>query len=330
MDFSFRNKVVGIDMGSYSLKTVQLLKREQDYQLVSCSYYQLANNGDKEEELVAGLQKIVSQQKLRRAKIVLGINQPAVVIRQLTFPIMTDEELSEAIPWEIKRVVPYDLDETELDFQIMNKNTASARMEVLVVLIPKTLLEEYNTIIEKVALRTQINDVNPLALMNAFFLNYQLKPKEVVILLDIGASFTILNIYQEEGMYLVRNIPIAGNSFTHLLQRELKLSYEDAERIKRVSEKITIIQPALEKLIFEIRKTVTFYKNQTVVNGINYIILTGGSAALPGLREHLANELTTPVTLFDPFEHIKKSKKEKTLGIAQATQWATAVGLASR
>jgi type IV pilus assembly protein PilM len=186
-------------------------------------------------------------------------------------------------------------------------------------------------------------DVDTFALQNCYELNYQPIAGEVVALLNIGASTMNINIMNGVRSVFARDASVGGSQYTSLLQKELGLTFEQAEAVKRgypLPEGIEPrpIQPIIETvsdiLALEIRKTMDFYRATAAEaeKTIQKILIAGGSSKLPGLPDYLGKRFEIPVELFDPFRQIEVDERKFDPDYMKeiVPDMAIAVGLALR
>jgi len=272
-----------------------------------------------------------------RAKVITSIGGVSTAVRQIELPKMTPKELSSSINLWARSYIPFDIKEVQLDYQILGFDRSSRKIRLILVAVIRDYISQHIELLREAEIDPFLVDINPLAVMNAFLFNEELGHDACIVLLDIGDRNTTMCIYSETGQYFVRNLMISGNDFTRDIQRKLALSYVDAERYKRgegppsrtesSGEPISLIRPSLDALIKEVRRSLTFYENQTRTRGFNQIFLTGGSAQMTGLAQYMGADLGIPVTVFDPF------KKIETKGVSlsgHSGQFTLAVGLALR
>jgi type IV pilus assembly protein PilM len=333
-------KTLGLDIGSHSVKCVQLERRGAGvYRLLSIGACEIAPEGidlevDPRQMTISAIRKAIEGINLRKTAIITAIGGVSTAIRQIELPYMTEKELASAIKWEARNYIPFDVNDVELDYQIINTSKASNTLDIILVSVIKDFVRYHIELLREIPIEPQIIDVNPLALVNAVTFNEEIERDEFVVLMDIGDKNTTLSIYGEDGQYFVRNIMISGNDFTDDIMRGNGLSYEDAEKFKRSQDEIGLIEtikPSLDNLVREVRRSLTFYENQTKIRGFSTIILTGGSASLKGLDDHLSAELGLPVRVLNPFRKINVGQASLLAPFENdACKLALAVGLAIR
>lgn len=335
--FSLGRSLVGLDLGAHAIKMIEVEHKGGVCNLLSFAFIetlppeQYATQDEYTDEVLQGTKRALSFTKQGRARVLVAAGGPKVTVRQLTIPYMSEEEFESSIKWEAKKYMPYNEDDMELDYQILNGDPESAKMDVLLAAAPREQIKQNLWILKQAQVRPIATDVNPLAVLNAYIFSGWYKAGERVIILDIGAQTTYLNVYREPGEYFVRSIPVAGEQFTTEINRQIRGGYLEAEWFKRQADVISFITDPLQKMVTEIRRTLTFYRNQTGVKEFDRLVVTGGGANLKGLVEYLDNELKIEVSIFDPLRLLRISDPlaVKTLK-PFASQLATAIGLVVR
>ena len=193
---------------------------------------------------------------------------------------------------------------------------------------------------EHLALSLTSERVDALALQNCYEYNYQPAPGQVVALLNLGASVMNINIVKGTTPLFPRDVSVGGHQYTDSLQKELDLSFEDAEALKlgrkvgTVSEdaKQPILQQVTEIIVLEIQKTFDFFRASAAGEHIEKIYLAGGSSKVPGLVEALRQEFSMPVELLNPFQRVVPPTEGLGAELVEQNpgQMAVAVGLALR
>ena len=213
-------------------------------------------------------------------------------------------------------------------------------MDVLLVAAKKEKIGDYTSVITRAGRTPVVVDVDAFALQNAFEANYGFEASRVVVLLNAGASAININIVQGDQSIFTRDISIGGNAYTEAVQKELGLSFEAAEQLKRgvpvdgstIDEARPVLHAVTENVVLEIQKTLEFFKSTSSVERIDQVVLSGGVSRVEGLRELLEERLHAPVEYFDPFRTVKW-EASKLGGVDPALVSATAavaVGLALR
>jgi type IV pilus assembly protein PilM len=256
---------------------------------------------------------------------------------------MTEAELGESIYWEAEQYIPFDIQDVNLDYQILDKGdpaSGKTTMDVLLVAAKKEKIADYTGVIAQAGRSAVVVDVDAFALQNAYEVNYGIEPNAVVALLNAGASATNINILQGDQSVFTRDIAIGGNAYTEALQRELNLAFDNADSLKRggaiegatYDDARPVLRAVTENVMLEIQKTFDFYKSTASTDRIDRIMLSGGASRAEGFTEMLAERFATPVEPFDPFKRVAfDSKKFQVDALAEvAPTAAVAVGLALR
>jgi len=285
---------------------------------------------------------LLERHPFKRREIAVSLSGNAVIVKKITVPDMTDEDLADCIAWEAEPQVPFDIEDVNLDYQILNRfaGTQSGTMEVLVVAAKKERVADHATVITRAGCVPVVVDVDAFALQNAYESNYDLEPGSVIVLLNAGASAMNINILGGGQPLFTRDISIGGNAYTEAIQKELGLPFDRAERLKKgeslegasYEEALPVVRAVTEHVLREILKTFDFYRGTAPSDRIDRVLLSGGSSQVDGFARALEDRFDTPVEMFDPFRRIAFDPVK--LGVADrdsvATTAAVAVGLALR
>jgi type IV pilus assembly protein PilM len=212
-------------------------------------------------------------------------------------------------------------------------------MEVLLVAAKKEKIGDYTGVIAQAGRTPVIVDVDAFALQNAYEVNYGFDSKQVVVLLNAGASAININILQGEQSVFARDVSMGGNTYTEAVQKELDLPFDAAEQLKKgipvdgatFEEAQPVLRAVTENVLLEIQKTFDFFKASSTSDHIDRIVVSGGASRVDGFREMVEERFGTPVEEFDPFKAVAWDSAK--LGSASAEHAATAavaVGLALR
>jgi type IV pilus assembly protein PilM len=256
--------------------------------------------------------------------------------------VMTENELAESIYWEAEQYIPFDIQDVNLDYQILDPGTgANSRgsMDVLLVAAKKEKIADYTNVIAQSGRTPVIVDVDAFALQNAFEVNYGLEAGRIVVLLNAGASAININILQGDQSVFTRDISMGGNAYTEAVQKELDLPFESAEQLKKgipvdgatFEEAQPVLHAVTENVLLEIQKTFDFFKASASTDQIDRIMLSGGASRVDGFHEMVQERFNAPVEDFDPFRAVMWDAKKLGGDQAQmASTAAVAVGLALR
>jgi type IV pilus assembly protein PilM len=336
--------LVGLDIGSSSIKSVELKSTKQGYELVSFGLEPLAQDtvvdgAIMDAPLVAGaIGTIFDRQEIKTRSVATAVSGHSVIVKRVNLPVMTDEELYDRIQSEASQHIPFDIADVNLDYQILD--SAESQMDVLLVAVKKDKILNHTNVLAQAGKTPTVVDIDAFALQNCYEVNYDPDPAQTVALLNIGASVMNINIVRGGAPLFTRDVSVGGNQYTDALQKELDLSYEDAERLKKgeavagVNEEHrgTILRSVSDILILEIQKTFDFFRATATGENIQRIYLAGGTARVPGLVDLLREEFALPVEELYPFRKIviNPGRHNEDQVRELAPRLAIAVGLALR
>jgi type IV pilus assembly protein PilM len=273
--------------------------------------------------------------------VVTGVSGHSVIIKNIVLPRMSREELEESIDWHAEEHIPYDLADVSLDYQVTAETSEATH--VLIAACKRERIDSMRQAIQLSGRQPVVIDVDTFALQNCYEANYHPAESDVVTLLNIGASTMNVNIVKGSRSLFTRDITVGGSQFTDVLQRNLGLSYQQAEAVKRgagsapnADEKA--IEPLMsnvtEVVANEIQKTFDFYRATTEDNHtvVQKILISGGGSKLQGLAQELSARLELPVEVLNPFRNIKVDNRKFDAGYISEImpEMAVAVGLAIR
>jgi len=348
MLFGKKKGVAGLDIGSSSIKMVELDGKPNNLNLVSLGFENLPGDtiidGQIMELNVVSdvIQSVCTNHQVAAEKVVTGVSGHSVIIKNIVLPPMSREELEESIDWHAEEHIPYDLADVSLDYQVTDETDDSTN--VLIAACKRERIDNIKQAIQLAGKQPVVIDVDTFALQNCYEANYLPEPDDVVTLLNIGASTMNVNIVKGTRSLFSRDITVGGSQFTDVLQRSLGLNFQQAEAVKRgVSDVVEgIEEKAIEPLMnnvteivaMEIQKTFDFYRATTDDNEtqVQKILISGGGSKLVGLREELSQRLELPVEVLDPFRNIKVDTKKFDPEYLNeiVPEMAVAVGLAIR
>ncbi|MBD89040.1 MAG: pilus assembly protein PilM [Deltaproteobacteria bacterium] len=347
--FVAQKNVVGVDIGSNSIKLINLKENRQGVHLQAFDMAMLPPETVVDGALlnftaiVEKLKEMISANKLRSKNVAVSVSGHSVIIKKISLPEMTPEELEESIQWEAEQYIPFDIKDVNVDVQIINPKAGQEQMDVLLVAAKKDVLQDYISVIQEAGLKPNVVDVDTFAVQNMFELNYGFPPNETIALVNIGASVININVIADSITTFTRDISMGGGLLTSEIQRQLNISYEEAEHYKTAGAgnitNSTIareVQAMSERialtLVNEIQRSLDFYAATTVNADISRIYLSGGSAQITGLIRSLEQSLEVPVELVNPFKNIIVDAKKFDVDLLQrmAPVAAVAVGLGLR
>jgi len=320
--FGKSKTVVGLDIGSSAVKAVELKAVGKAYRVAAFATQPVPPDSIVDGAIIdAGavadaIRRVFEGNKAFKTKdVCASLSGNAVIVKKITLPVMTQSELDESIYWEAEQYIPFDVQDVNLDYQILDAGTgpeSRGSMEVLLVAAKKEKIGDYTGVIVQAGRTPVIVDVDAFALQNAFETNYGLEPGQVVVLLNAGASAININILQGDQSVFTRDISMGGNAYTEAVQKELDLPFESAEQLKKgipvdgatFEEARPVLRAVTENVLLEIHKTFDFFKATASSDQIHRIVLSGGASRVDAFREMLQERFGTPVEDFDPFRTV--------------------------
>ncbi len=323
MLFTKAKELVGIDIGSSSIKLVQLKKHGDNFTLQNVGIWPLPPEAIVDNTLmdttsiVEAIKALLKSLGIKTKEASCSISGNSVIIRKISLPAMTQEELEDQIFWEAEQYIPYDINDVNVDFEILETDLAeSAKMTVLLVASKKDFINEYVSVFNEAGMKLVVVDVDSFAIQNSFELNYESEKDNVVALINIGASIVNVNIVKGGISLFTRDVQLGGNIYTEEIQRQFALSSEEAEKVKvtgeysdqtRLQELISRINDTLS---LEILRSLDLYYSTAEDQKISKIYISGGCSKVAMLPAVLSQRSNLPVEILNPFLNIKYNEKE--------------------
>ncbi len=341
-----KKNLVGLDIGSSSVKAVELGKKGSSLQLLNLGFENLQTDTIVDGQIMElnnvsnVISQIFNEHQIRTTRVCAGVSGHSVIVKNIVLPQMSSEELQESFSWHAEEHIPFDIADVNLDYELTSR--AEDALHVLMAACKSDKIANVKQAIQLAGKQPVIIDVDAFALQNCYEVNYRPRPGEIVALLNIGAATMNINILNGTRSVFARDASVGGSQYTSLLQRELGLSFEQAEGVKRgmplpEGTEARPIQPIIETvseaLALEVKKTVDFYRATAQDEvGIQKIFLAGGGSKLPGLADFLARKFEIPVEVFDPFRQIEVDSRKFDPEYMReiVPEMAVAVGLALR
>ena len=337
--------LVGLDIGSSAVKAVELKASGKTYKVTGFGTENLPPDSIVDGAIIDGaavadaIRRLFDGRAIKTKDVAASLSGNAVIVKKITLPIMSDAELAESIYWEAEQYIPFDIQDVNLDYQILDRASAGGKstMDVLLVAAKKEKIADYTGVIGQAGRVAVVIDVDAFALQNAYEANYGAGPS-VVVLLNAGASATNVNIVSNGQSLFTRDLSLGGNSYTEAVQRELNLPFETAEAAKKgmpveghtFEDVRPVLHAVTENLLLEVHKTFDFYKATAASEQIDRIVLSGGASAVDGFADALADRFGVAVEHFDPFRQVAFEKPPAENVAELAATAAVAVGLALR
>src|SRR6266568_1722985 len=339
---------LGLDIGSSSVKLVQLKEKKGGYALQAFGMSRLppetiVDGALMNSAVVQAIQELLAEHKVKARDVAIGVRGHSVIIKKISLPRMSQDELDESIQWEAEQYIPFDVKDVNIDTQILTPAAdAAGQMDVLLVAAKKDMINDYTSVCAEAGLQAAVVDVDAFAVQNAFETSYDLAAGETVVLINVGASVSNINILAGGTTTFTRDVTLGGNTFTEEIQKQLNISYDEAEALKVGGQGETdavvpqeverVIQGVAEQLAGEIQRSLDFYAATAADNRIARVYLSGGTARIPALFKLIEQRAGVPVEVLNPFKSIEIDHKkfDPMLLTQSAASAAVAVGLALR
>ncbi len=309
-------QLVGLDIGSSSIKAVELKSTKAGYELVSFGLEPLAQDTVVDgaimdaPQVANAISKIFEVQHIKTKNVATSVSGHSVIVKRVPLPLMSEDELYDRIPAEASQHIPFDIADVNLSYQLLE--SMDSQMDVLLVAVKKDKILNHTNVLAQAGKTPVVVDIDAFALQNCFEVNYEPDAGQTVALLNIGASVMNINIVRGGIPLFTRDVSVGGNQYTDALQKELDLGYEDAERLKKGDQLASvsdeqrqqILRSVSDILTLEIQKTFDFFRATASGENIQRIVVAGGTARVPGLVDLLREEFAMPVEELNPFRKV--------------------------
>ncbi len=314
---------LGLDIGTYSIKAVQLQDTPGGLSAVKLGYKQIQPEESKSSEigessLARTISELWKEQMIKSRRVKLVISDKSVYSRHISIPRVPEEELIKAIKWQAEKYIPFSIDDAIVDFQTLGSvsQKSPAQIGIVIVAAKKETINKYLSVLKTAGLVPIIVNITPFAVARSLLRSCL--PDKMVAVIDIGARVTSVIMLKGGCLQFVRNIELAGNNFTQAIAHGLNVAKMEAEKIKKESlifrsedvpqqeraDIFAFIKPVLDDWLEEINRSLSYCESEFMVEEINKIILCGGGARFEGLDKFLAEKLMLPVEIASPFENI--------------------------
>ncbi len=314
----------GLDIGSHTIKAVQIDKKDGSSRLTHFSIYDTPPRvfeSEAEEDrkaLAKAVKSAVKEANIKSRKVVAALPESKLFTRVIELPQMSDKELSASLEYEAERYIPFPIDEATYDFEVVAKPEKAEKMQVLLVASPENLTRRYLDVLESAGLEVLALEPETVALTRALVGEGE-KAQIPTLLVSIGSSSTDLIITKEGKIRFTRSVGTGGKALGRALARALGFEEEQAESYKKsygleegqLEGKVSdVLKPVFKVIVEEMRRSLDFYESRRSGEGVKRIILSGGTANLPGVLVYLASEFGVEVQLANPWEDVHFSEEE--------------------
>lgn len=343
-----QKRILGIDAGAASIKAVEISRKNQNFILenygeLDCSLVKRVSAGEADtgsipftdKQLAEIIKAILKESDMRSKEVVFSIPDFSSFFTTIKLPVMDQEEIPEAIKYEVKPYIPLPVSEIALDWVITEGEISKTSLKILVVAIPNDVISQYKEIAFLAGLDLRILEPEVFSLSRAVVIGED--KEKIVGLVDIGARSTTINILEKGMIKTSHSFNVAGNEIAGAIAKSLNINYNEAKGLRekqglavgtgKNAEAGMAMIPLVDFILEEAKNTFRdFY--QEGGKKIQKIILAGGIALMPGLKDYFSNELEQEAVIANPFLGLSYPT---TLGNAikqVAPSYGVAVGLA--
>lgn len=347
-------ELVGVDIGSYSVKAVELKAKKQEgetqYVVKKIGYELLPHDAIVEGTIIDSaavvetIKMVFDENKIANKNVIISISGNSVIIKKITLPAMETEELAESIIWEAKHNIPYPYEETNVDYAILKPppHADEKNLDILLVAAKKDKIANYSNVISQARKNLDAIEVDVFALQNALEYNYpEIINEKTMAMINLGANITNVIIIDRGNPQLFRDLSIGGSFFTENLSKDLNISFDDAEKVLKglpvkdiqPEQLQTVLDMNMQNLLEEIEKTFSFYEaGEKKDKKIEHIFLSGGLSKLKDLSSSFEQKFNIKTEIFNPFRRISYDDKkfDNIYFEEMAALFGVATGLATR
>lgn len=366
----FENQLIGLDIGSSTIKAVKLKKLKDGYELIGAEIINVSSESAEELDPVVKhtlfvnvIKKIMKQKNISGNKVVTAIPSDSAIIRYIKVPFAPEEDLKNSIPYDAEQYIPLGMDQVVFDYKVLNEieEDNQKKLEVLLVAVKNETMGQHLAMLKDAGVEPVVIDVDSFSLCNAYSLNLNDDSDtgvkaDTVAIINMGAKYTTITICEKDVPHLTRDVNIGGNNFTKDIQREFNLGFAQAEEMKKQHAVIVVesealllnsmptsdddkssrifeaITPALNKLLNDVRRAFDYYESTVKRKPVQKILLSGGTSKIKNIDRFLSERLGMPVEINYPFKNINISSKNFDFDYlrANAVHFNVALGLALR
>ena len=341
--------MVGLDISSSSAKLVELGQSANGEYVLERFASEPFEKGwitdgqiEKFDEVADAVRKLVQKSGTRTKQVVMAMPQSAVITKKIVLPAgLRDEEMELQVESEANQYIPFSLDEVSLDFCVIGPSpTSTGDVEVLIAASRKDRVQDRQGLAEAAGLKPVVLDIESHASRLAMSRVVAALPnggKDVLVaLFEIGADTTSLKVLRDEEMLYDRDQAFGGSQLTQLVSRQYGFSFEEAEQKKLAGDlpddyEAAILTPFVDSLSQEIGRALQYFFTSTPHHKVHYVMLAGGTATLPGLKDRVTELTGFASMVVNPFENMKLGSGVREAKVRrEAPSYLTACGLAMR
>jgi type IV pilus assembly protein PilM len=338
---------IGLDIGSSSVKAVQLKKKGQGWALQAFGMQPLVpqtivDGTIMDQGAVADAIRALWQRlRLKQKEVAIAIAGHSVIIKKIAVPMMRPEELAQNIRNEAEHHIPFGKDDVEIDYHVTQAQTSAGQTELLLVAAKKEVVSDYIQVVRDAGLTPQVVDVAAFASQNGFEVNYPLNAQETVVLINIGAAISNINVVRAGVSLFTRDVTIGGNAFTEEIQKQMQIAADEAEAYKVggshaedgvvPQDVVRVIDGVSEVMAGEFQRSLDFFLATTADANVTRIVLAGGSAKIGSLHRAIERRSRLVLEVADSWKRVEvDGSLDRAYLAAHSPEALIGVGLAMR
>ncbi len=326
-----KNIVLGLDLGAYAIKAVEMSRLDEELVVTACSYEEVSDPSAYD----SSIQAVLEAGGLTPKRVVVGISGRSTLLQNITIPSDRTEDLDDAVLEEAEKYIPYDMAEAQVDYHVFEAEH-SRQIKCLLAAVRQSDLEDKLEILFTSGINPIRIDIELIALANALetanqggFFSPEGKPVGIV---DFGATKTLIAI-SDGATNIFREFPVGGNNLTEMIAHRIGCNLAEAEKIKQnPADQIDIVKdaiyPGIEDITGEIRSCLDQFKNASQGKEAETILLSGGLVGFAGVTPLIGRLARVETRIFDSFGAVDASELDSAFIGTHAHEFAIAFGLA--
>ena len=319
MFFKGPKSSVGLDIGANSIKLVKLERTNHGCYVSGMGVRELPAEAIVSDEIrdreavIFNIQALVDQIDPKIKDVNVSVSGHGVITDRFSLEKKTGSEAEQAIIFETEQRAPFDIEDVTMDYAVVRTNDQANTMDVLMVAARNEFLADFIALIEDCDLRPALIDSDALAVLNAYEFNYDIDPERVTAVINTGQDVTNIGYLAEGFLHSTRDVTAGVREVFNAIQKEFRLNHELASKaikgelsdsIDQDMLKATIVS-ATDDLTSGIEQAFKYFKTQSKVKKLDWIVLSGGGALVPFLAEHLQAKLAVPLEIFNPLRNVE-------------------------
>ncbi|MDP3731108.1 MAG: type IV pilus assembly protein PilM [bacterium] len=349
-NFSSRS-ALGIDIGTASIKIVELTREGGRFKLLNYGIFQLENQEEAiqtnqkvlklaDEAIIWGIKEVLKQAKIKSRNAIASIPAYSTFSTVISLPYLSEKDLAKTIPFEAKKYIPLPLSDVVVDWSIINLGSFTPgqgktvpTVEVFLAAVPKHEAERYKNIANGAGLTLTALELENIGLARALIGNDQ----SPIAIVNVGGRSTSILVMDKGYERISHTYEIGGFEITKSIARSMGVSLARAEELKKTvglgSDHVKVVSEAMlslvDMMVFETKKTISTYETSKQTK-VQKVILVGGLAIMPKFLEYFKNKLGMDVAMGNPFARLTYPKEVAGLTNQLGPVFSVAIGLAMR